>query len=714
MKLAGYKSIHYNPSSYLDYKRDHIKKVFQGENQVYDATQHIITCYNAEDLTQYRLFDSIREMESSIVAFMKNKIKSPVGYIKDCTRLFEGFQYSGTEFDISEMDTSGVNDMDSMFKLSYYKKLTGIESLNVSDATRMDYMFSNTNVVDEMGDLDLSGWNVSNCEYMNSMFAGSGTLYANLNLSGWDISNVTSMNRMFESLTNWDGNLDLSGWDMTNRPNISNMFSNCNLLSTLDLSTWDMSAYSLNDSYLNNMFVDCLSLTTCYGRTQADCDILNSSSNKPENVNFIVKEVRPEPGTVLYSKTSPKNTPVTETWTPEFEGWVQFEMVGAGGTSPGGWQGIYQYFYSGGGSASMYQSFHMYVKPTTTYTIYNGSQSKITFTNDETNSLETIYVENGKDGEIVYSNGYGGRGGIAPNIFSSSYDKIVKQESINGTNGGNANDYVGKGGTIDFESSSVSQLFKDNELGFGGTSKKSSSPSTGKGTGVVITYTGFIPKEEGYSITYTTTTNSTPIKEEFNNTQGIKDWIRGNKSVLKTMKVVNNPNTITDMESMFESCANLTSLDLSNFDTSNVTSMKYMFNYCPHLTSLDLSNFDTSSVNDMQGVFNSCHSLTSLDLSNFDTSSVTNMYGVFGVCSSLTSLDVTSFDTSNVTDMPFMFDRCSSLTSLDLSSFDTSSVRHTDFMFSGCSDSLTGYGRTQADCDKLNTALGRNGFTVKS
>ena len=40
------------------------------------------------------------------------------------------------------------------------------------------------------------------------------------------------------------------------------------------------------------------------------------------------------------------------------------------------------------------------------------------------------------------------------------------------------------------------------------------------------------------------------------------------------------------MQSMFSNCNNLTSLDLSKWDTSKVTNMNYMFNSCYKLTSL--------------------------------------------------------------------------------------------------------------------------------
>ena len=135
---------------------------------------------------------------------------------------------------------------------------------------------------------------------------------------------------------------------------------------------------------------------------------------------------------------------------------------------------------------------------------------------------------------------------------------------------------------------------------------------------------------------------------------------------------------------LFGDCTNLTSLDLSNFNTSKVISMYSMFCNCTNLTSLDLSSFNTSKVFNMSNMFSSCKLLTSLNLSSFDTSTVSDMSGMFNVCMSLTSLDLSNFDTSKVTDMRSMFNYCTSLTSLDLSSFNTSKVTEMLGMFDDC------------------------------
>lgn len=111
---------------------------------------------------------------------------------------------------------------------------------------------------------------------------------------------------------------------------------------------------------------------------------------------------------------------------------------------------------------------------------------------------------------------------------------------------------------------------------------------------------------------------------------------------------------------MFYGCLNLTSLDLSNFDTSNVTNMHGMFAYC-NITYLDLSNFDTSNVKDMAGMFVCCKSLAELDLSNFDTSKVTDMHEMFYECGKLEKIRLGAFTTSKDTDMTFMFGKCTCL-----------------------------------------------------
>ena len=162
-----------------------------------------------------------------------------------------------------------------------------------------------------------------------------------------------------------------------------------------------------------------------------------------------------------------------------------------------------------------------------------------------------------------------------------------------------------------------------------------------------------------------------------------KGFNKMNPGIAALRFFVTNTSEVTSMDSMFDGCKSLTSLDVSNFDTSKVTSMNRMFNVCFVLTSLDVSNFDTSHVIDMEEMFCNCRSQTSLDVSNFDTSKVTSMRSMFYGCYALTSLDVSNFDTSKVTSMNDMFYECYALTSLLLGPnfFKTSAVRSIDFSY---------------------------------
>ena len=140
---------------------------------------------------------------------------------------------------------------------------------------------------------------------------------------------------------------------------------------------------------------------------------------------------------------------------------------------------------------------------------------------------------------------------------------------------------------------------------------------------------------------------------------------------------------------MFYAMSSLTTLNLSNFDTSKVTDMSNMFAYMRHLTALNLSNFNTSQVTDMGYMFEDMSNLTTLNLSSFDTSKVTNMGAMFEGMSGLTTLNLSNFDTSQVTDMGVMFSGMSNLTTLDLSHFNTSQVANMEYMFAGMSNLTT-------------------------
>ena len=169
----------------------------------------------------------------------------------------------------------------------------------------------------------------------------------------------------------------------------------------------------------------------------------------------------------------------------------------------------------------------------------------------------------------------------------------------------------------------------------------------------------------------------------------------GNEITWKTGDPLPNPTgiyegkAITGMNSMFAGCDSLRTLDLSNFNTSNITTMYHMFSGCDYLKSVDLSSFDTSNVTTMEEMFYGCHDLKSVDLSSFDNSNVVTLYRMFFECNHLESINLSSFSNANVETMGSMFAGCKNLKSLDLSNFDTSNVEYMRYMFEDCSSLKT-------------------------
>ena len=177
-------------------------------------------------------------------------------------------------------------------------------------------------------------------------------------------------------------------------------------------------------------------------------------------------------------------------------------------------------------------------------------------------------------------------------------------------------------------------------------------------------------------------------------------WFYGCKNLTNIEGIENlNTENVTYMNSMFNECTALKSLDLTNFNTAKVTNMSYMFNDCSALASLNVSKFNTAEVKDMDFMFYNCSTLTSLNLSNFNNAKVTTMISMFDGCTKLESLDLSKFNTAEVTNMGCMFYNCSALTSLNLSNFNTAKVTNMSAMFYNCS------ALTSLDLSNFNTEI---------
>ena len=176
--------------------------------------------------------------------------------------------------------------------------------------------------------------------------------------------------------------------------------------------------------------------------------------------------------------------------------------------------------------------------------------------------------------------------------------------------------------------------------------------------------------------------NTVNLEDETISDYEIKAWY---DSVTKTAYYYTEAEKIflnDDSNAMFHNLVNLTSLDVSSFDTSKVRGMGNMFFGDEKLVSLDLSNFDTRNLTNMDKMFYGMSSLTDLNINSFNTSNVTNMNALFYGMLNIENINISSFNTQNVTNMSHMFSGMHKLKQLQLpTTFDTSNVTDMSFMF---------------------------------
>ena len=157
---------------------------------------------------------------------------------------------------------------------------------------------------------------------------------------------------------------------------------------------------------------------------------------------------------------------------------------------------------------------------------------------------------------------------------------------------------------------------------------------------------------------------------------------------------------VTNMESMFRGCSNLTAIPL--LDTSKVTNMYNMFDNCSSLTTIP--QLDTSSATDMSYMFDNCSSLTTIP--QLDTSSATDMPYMFHNCSNLTIIP--ELNTSNVTDMSYMFYGCTNLSDDSLNIIMQMCINATSYTKT---KTLKYIGLTSEQADKCKTLSNYSAFT---
>ena len=159
---------------------------------------------------------------------------------------------SPSPIDLSHFDTSNVRDMEGMFKGSHLPNID-VRHFDVGRVTNLSFTFAR---LENVRQLDLSGWNTRNITNMNSTFVYSENI-TDLNVSGWQNDSATDMAAMFGRLTNLR-NFQHTGFTTKNVRIMEFMFSHCHALTNLDLREFDTS----NATHMKYMFEETTALSS--------------------------------------------------------------------------------------------------------------------------------------------------------------------------------------------------------------------------------------------------------------------------------------------------------------------------------------------------------------------------------------------------------------------------------------------------------------------
>lgn len=129
--------------------------------------------------------------------------------------------------------------------------------------------------------------------------------------------------------------------------------------------------------------------------------------------------------------------------------------------------------------------------------------------------------------------------------------------------------------------------------------------------------------------------------------------------------------------------ANTPDRNILTLNTEGVTSMSGMFKDCK-VKHLDLNSLRTHNVTDFSDMFCSCNDLIDLNVDGFDTSKAKDFHGMFQGCIKLTQLNVKHFKVDNVLHMSCLFSKCLRLKVIDLESWDFNQVSDANEMFAYC------------------------------
>lgn len=138
---------------------------------------------------------------------------------------------------------------------------------------------------------------------------------------------------------------------------------------------------------------------------------------------------------------------------------------------------------------------------------------------------------------------------------------------------------------------------------------------------------------------------------------------------------------VENMSHIFDTCSNIVSINISNWDVSKVKRLDYAFNKDTKITDFSfLYNWNTSSLEDISNMFSSTRA-SNIDLSKWNVKNVNTVEGLFKQ-SRFKTIDISNWRLQNCVSMKSCFEGCSYLTSINgLNSLETYKVEDMSYLF---------------------------------
>ena len=543
------------------------------------------------------------------------------------------------------------------------QSITGMSYLNTSEVTNMGWMFGNCT---ELTNLDLSHFNTSKVTEMGAMFYCCSSL-TTLDLSSFNTSKVTRMPTMFNRCTNLRTVYVGNGWSTAAVTYSANMFSDCTRLVGSQGTTYNSSnpkdkTYAHIDGGTSN--------PGYFSEKPKEAYACYTSSNT--TLTFYYDNQRTSrPGTTYSLNTG--------SYDPDWE---------TDGTNANVTRVVFDPSFANVRPTTTYNWFYgmSNLQSITGMSYLNTSNvTNMGWMFGNCSSLTSLDLSNFNTSQVVSMKGMFQQCSSLTNLDLSSFitSKVTDMHDMFFYSSNLRTIYVGNGWSTAAVTSSSSMFYGCTSLvGGQGTTYNASNPmdktyahidggpsNPGYFTdkNAPVAYACYTPSNTTLTFYYDNQRGSrTGTTYDLNTGSNYTDWDTDGTKASVT-KVVFDPSFAgarpTTTCDWFYGMQNLQSITgISNLNTSEVTNMAFMFQTCTQLTSLDLSHFNTSKVTDMSGMFSNSTGLTSLDLSSFNTSRVTTMRNMFSSCSNLRTIYVgNGWSTAAVTYSTNMFNGCTSL-----------------------------------------------------